>query len=125
MAFRADWISYLSTQRLVNPNFNKRDQEEVRTLLLACATPPPDLQDVSFLNDRLKLFLVVAHRGWAAALTALPDWELAQLGVTLPPPAPVIQLPPAPAQPKHVGPQNPPARRRRKRAKEAPKSNED
>ena len=127
MAFRQDWIEYLRTQRLVNGNFSKRDQEEVRTLLLACTQPPQDPQDQTFLQDRLKLFLVVAHRGWQAALSALPDWELVQLGVTLPPPPPVFQLPPSTtAAAQHVGPREPgPARRRRKRTKEAAKTGAD
>ena len=83
----ATWTDYLREQRLVNSNYSRRDQKELRTLLLTCERPPPPASaDLRFLRDRLRLYLVVAHRGWASALSALPDWELQQLGIS--PPAP-------------------------------------
>ena len=86
----AAWVEFLDQQRLVNENFSRRDKEEIRTLLLACQRPPEIQSDLKFLADRLKLYLVVANRGWSSALTALPDWELAQLGVSLPPAPPQV-----------------------------------
>ncbi|KAF0297656.1 hypothetical protein FJT64_004867 [Amphibalanus amphitrite] len=78
--------------RLINDNYQTRDRQEIRVLLLATAQVPADIQDFQFLQDRLKLFVIVGHRGWAAALTALPDLELLQLEVQLPPPAPLSDL---------------------------------
>ena len=72
----------------------------------------------SFLKDRLQLYVVVAHRGWQAALSALPSWELAQLGVELPPPPPTVQVvAPSgyPAAAAHAPP-GPSRRRPRKKA---------
>lgn len=94
------WIAFLQEQRLVNGSYSRRDQQELRTLLLACERPPTVRLDRQFLRDRLKLYVVVAHRGWAAALQSLPDWELAQLGISLPTasaPPTHTPAPPAPA----------------------------
>ena len=86
-ALPRQWTDYLQEQRLVNANFSRRDTEELRTLLIACDRPPAvNTVDCRILRDRLKLYLVAAHRGWSAALQALPNWELAQLVVTLPAP---------------------------------------
>ena len=119
--FNQQWRDYLTQQRLINENFQTRDRQEIRVLLLATAQPAIDPQDQQFLQDRLKLFVIVGHRGWAAALTALPDLELQQLGVQLPPPAPVLHLPAPPPQVQYVAaaPAGP-AAGRRKRKKRAP-----
>ena len=112
----AEWTAYLSEQRLTNATFSRRDQEELRTLLLACQRPPADLADRRFLRDRLQLYVVVAHRGWPAALSALPGWELAQLGVELPPPAPTVQVVAPSGYPQQHAPPGPSRRRTRKKA---------
>ena len=122
----AAWTEYLKEQRLVNQNYTRRDQEELRTLLLACERPPArETADFRFLRDRVKLYLVVAHRGWAFALTAHPDWELQQLGIQLPAPPPQLTVaappPPAAAPAAPAGPlygqyaTTAPARRRRRK----------
>ena len=135
----ATWIDYLTEQRLVNINFSKRDREELRTLLLVVERPPVIRQDRQFLSDRLQLYTVVGHRGWSAALTALPDWDLKRLGIDVPAapsPAPTVQpaaaAAPAPPQqplpypattvayPLHANPYmfaqpGPPRRRRRRK----------
>ncbi|KAF0313733.1 Nesprin-1 [Amphibalanus amphitrite] len=91
------WRDFLVAQQLINDNYQTRNRQESRVLLLATVQVPADIQDFQFLPDRLKIFVTVGRGGWAAALTALPDLELQQLGVQLPPPAPVLHLPPAPA----------------------------
>ena len=116
--FNEQWCEYLSQQRLVNDNFQTRDKQEIRTLLLATSHHHHEPQDYLFLQDRLKLFVIVGHRGWAAALTALPDLELMQLGVPLPPPAPVIHLP-QPAPPQYAQAPAPGSRRRRRKRQTA------
>ena len=67
--FNQQWRNYLSQQRLINENYQTRDRQEIRVLLLATERPPADIQDQQFLQDRLKLFVIVGHRGWAAALS--------------------------------------------------------
>ena len=113
-----EWTTYLGEQRLTNSNFSRRDQEELRRLLLACQRPPADQADRRFLRDRLQLYIAVKHRGWQAALSAFPDWELAQLGVELPPPAPTVQVVAPTGYPQANAP--PGTTRRRARKKTAP-----
>ena len=95
--FNQQWRDFLVAQQLINDNYQTRNRQESRVLLPATVQVPADIQDFQFLPDRLKIFVTVGRGGWAAALTALPDLELQQLGVQLPPPAPVLHLPPAPA----------------------------
>ncbi|KAF0302740.1 hypothetical protein FJT64_025186 [Amphibalanus amphitrite] len=95
--FNQQWRDFLVAQQLINDNYQTRNRQESRALLPATAQVPADIQDFQFLPDRLKIFVTVGRGGWAAALTALPDLELQQLGVQLLPPAPVLHLPPAPA----------------------------
>ena len=121
-----EWTAFLREQRLVNSNYSRRDQEELRTLLLACERPPIDESDRRFLKDRLQLYVVVAHRGWQAALTALPSWELAQLGVELPPPPPTVQVVAPSGYPAAQGHAPPgPSRRRPRKTAAAAKGGAD
>ena len=72
-ALPRQWTDYLREQRLVNANYSRRDTEELRTLLIACDRPPAaDTADRRFLRDRLKLYLVVAHRGCVVARSPSP-----------------------------------------------------
>ena len=103
---------------MVNTNYGRRDQAELRTLLLACKRPPHNDADRRFLRDRLQLYVVVAHRGWQAALSALPSWELAQLGVELPPPLPAVQVA-APSRYPTTAQHDPPGPCRRRPRKKA------
>ena len=91
------------TACLHNENYKTRDKKSIRVLLLATSQVSAHLQDFQFLQDRLKVFVIAGHRGWAAALTALPDLELQQLRVQLPPPAPLVLLS-APAPPVQYSP---------------------
>ena len=112
--------------------------------VLAVERPLVIRQDRQFLLHRLQLYTVVGHRGWSAALTALPDWDLKRLGIDVPAapsPAPQAQpaaaAAPAPPQqplsypattvayPLHANPYmfaqpGPPRRRRRRKPAAAP-----
>ncbi|KAF0300957.1 hypothetical protein FJT64_026658 [Amphibalanus amphitrite] len=87
------WRDFLVAQQLINDNYQTRNRQESRVLLPATVQVPADIQDFQFLPDRLKIFVTVGRGGWAAALAALPDLELQQLGVQLLPPAPVLHRP--------------------------------
>ena len=49
-------------------NYGTREREEVRGLIIIseCAGPPDDQR--SWFWGRVRLYLIVAHHGWAAAI---------------------------------------------------------
>lgn len=98
------WISELRRQLEMSANFGVREKEEVRGLLLIGegAGPPPD--QVSWFWGRVRLFLVVAHEGWAAAVRDARSHDMDRLGIRLSPAAaqPAAPAPPLPPQPPSV-----------------------
>ena len=64
--------------------YGAREKEEVRSLLIIGedAGPLPDQED--WYWGQVRLFLIVAHRGWAAAVSDARATDVDGLGILLP-----------------------------------------
>ena len=93
-ARRRLWLEELRRQRETSANFGIREQEETRGLLIIGegAGPPPE--HLMWYWGRIRLFIIVARHGWAAALQDSRYADMDRLGIHMntaaaqPPPAP-------------------------------------
>ena len=95
------WIAELRRQLETSTYFGIREKEEVRSLLIIGEGAGPPLDHVSWFWGRVRLFLVVAHEGWAAAVRDARSSEMDRLGIHLSPSAapPAAPAPPPPPPP--------------------------
>lgn len=95
------WMAELRRQLETSSSFGTREKEEVRSLLIIGegAGPPPDQH--GWFWGRVRLFLIVAHEGWAAAVRDARTSDMDRLGIHLSPaaaqPAALPRPPAAPA----------------------------
>lgn len=101
MGQRRLWLDDLREQMTASANFGTREKEEVRGLLIIGegAGPPPEHQ--LWYWGRVRLFLIVAHEGWSAAIGDARVADMDRLGIHLssavPRPAPGPRPAAAPA----------------------------
>ena len=88
------WLEELRSQLDKSPHFGVREREEARGLLIIgeSAGPPPEHQ--SWYWGRVRLYLIIAHQGWAAAVRDSRTTGMERLGIHLSPAA--AQPPDAP-----------------------------
>ena len=81
------WLADLREQLTASCNFGTREREEVRGLLIIGegAGPPPVHQH--WFWGRVRLFLIVAHEGWATAVSDARHGDMTRLGIHLSPAA--------------------------------------
>ena len=81
------WLADLREQLGASSNFGTREKEEVRGLLIIGegAGPPPAHQ--LWFWGRVRLFLIIAHEGWAAAVSDARSTDMSRLGIHLSPSA--------------------------------------
>ena len=91
------WLDELRRQLTTSGQFGVREREEARGLLIIgeSAGPPPEHR--AWYWGRVRLFLVVAHHGWAAAVRDSRGAEMDRLGIRLSPAA--AQAPPPAVRP--------------------------
>lgn len=77
------WLADLREQLQTASSFGTREREEVRGLLVIteCGGPPADHQ--SWFWGRVRLYIVVAHHGWAAAIADAREAGMDRLGIRL------------------------------------------
>lgn len=82
------WLQELREQLPLSRHYGIREREEVRGLLIIGegAGPPPDLE-VWYWN-RVRLYLIIAHRGWTAAISDARSNDMDRLGIHLAHPLP-------------------------------------
>ncbi|KAF0292665.1 hypothetical protein FJT64_009363 [Amphibalanus amphitrite] len=61
------WLEELRAQLNASPHLGVREREEARSLLIIGDTAGPPPEHRSWYWGRVRLFLIVAHHGWAAA----------------------------------------------------------
>ena len=93
---REMWLEELRRQQVTSSFYGVREKEETRALLIIGegAGPPPEHQ--AWYWGRVRLFLIVARHGWAAAVRDSRFADLDQLGIRLSPAA--VAPPPAAAR---------------------------
>ncbi|KAF0303910.1 hypothetical protein FJT64_024167 [Amphibalanus amphitrite] len=104
-AQRQLWLAELRRQLDVPAaTFGTREQEEVRGLLIIGegGGPPPDHSH--WFWGRVRLFLIVAHEGWGAAVRDARSSDMERLGIHL---SRVVVQPPAAARPRPPPPPPP------------------
>ena len=96
-AQRKLWIAELRRQLETSVNYGIREKEEARGLLIIGegAGPPPD--QFGWYWGRVRLFLIIAHQGWAAALRDARTSDMDRLGIHLSPAAAQPAAAPRPA----------------------------
>lgn len=103
-AQRRLWLEELRTQQAVSARFGPREKEEVRGLLIIGGGGGPPEEHRTWFWARVRLMLIVAHHGWAAAVADAQHSDLDRLGIRLSSAAPVPAAAAAPvAQPVRRG----------------------
>ncbi|KAF0286749.1 hypothetical protein FJT64_001494 [Amphibalanus amphitrite] len=90
------WLEELRAQLNASPHLGVREREEARSLLIIGDTAGPPPEHRSWYWGRVRLFLIVAHHGWAAAVRDSRGSEMERLGIRL---SPAAALPPPLARP--------------------------
>lgn len=79
------WIKELRDQLNVSPNYGTREKQEVRALLIIGEGAGPPEEQQAWYWGRVRLFLIVAHHGWSAAVSDARTSEMDRLGIRLQP----------------------------------------
>lgn len=100
------WLEELRTQQLTSARLGPREKEEVRGLLIIGGGGGPPEEHRDWFWARVRLMLIVAHHGWAAAIADAEHADMDRLGIRLAPAAatvPAAAAPAAVAQPVQRG----------------------
>lgn len=81
------WLEELRAQHGSSVRFGTREKEEVRALLIIGDTGGPPGDHHAWYWSRVRLLLIVAHHGWAAAIDDSHTSEMDRLGIHLAPAA--------------------------------------
>ena len=94
------WLDELKRQLGTSLHFGVREREEARGLLIIGEADGPPLEHRAWYWGRVRLFLIVAHHSWTAAVRDSGGSEFDRLGIYLSPaatPAPPAARPVAPS----------------------------
>ena len=96
------WLEELRGQQHGSPRLGPREREEVRSLLIIGDVGGPPPEHHLWYWARVRLFIIVAHHGWTAAINDAQNTDLDRLGIRL---SPVTVGPPATgSHPAHTSP---------------------
>ena len=90
------WLEELRSQQQSSPRFGPREREEVRALLIIGDGGGPPAEHSAWFWGRVRLMLIVAHHGWAAAISDAQHADMDRLGIRLSAPAVSPAAPPPP-----------------------------
>lgn len=95
------WIRELRRQLDESPNFGTREREEVRGLLVIGEGTGAPQEHQAWFWGRVRLFIIVAHHGWGAAVADSKTSSMERLGIRL---SAAAALPGAAARPAAAPP---------------------
>ena len=95
------WLEDLRQQLQTSAHFGVREREEVRGLLVIGETSGPPREHQAWYWGRVRLFIIVAHQGWAAAVRDARTSDMERLGIQL---LPEVARPPSPPRRGVAGP---------------------
>lgn len=83
LAQRRVWLEELRSQQTTSTRFGPREKEEVRALLIIGDGGGPPTEHSAWYWGRIRLMLIVAHHGWAAAISDAQHSDMDRLGIRL------------------------------------------
>ena len=92
------WMEELREQHTSSLRFGLREKEEVKALLIIGEGGGPPLAHRLWYWGRVRLFLIVAHHGWGAAVADAQHSDMERLGIRLSPAAPPPTAAPTPSE---------------------------
>lgn len=95
------WIAELRRQMGASAHYGIREKEEARGLLIIGEGAGPPSEHQTWYWGRVRLFLIIAHQGWAAAVRDSRTADMERLGIRL---TPAAAQPPAAPRPAAAPP---------------------
>ena len=78
------WMAHLRQQQGESRHYGTREKEEVRGLLIISESGGPPLDHVTWFWGRVRMYLIIAHEGWPAAIRDARGGALQELGIAIP-----------------------------------------